>query len=105
MITLVKGTYNLLDSLRFDTNMTCKIVECRIKKKQEDISTPLVTSNVVFTEITTTSSLGYVELDLSISPNLTGDAFMDFRVRGTNDLTKKFYITPFKIMVVPSLKP
>ena len=105
MITLVKGTYNLLDSLRFDSDMTNKIVECRIKKKAEDISTPLVQANVVFTEITTVSSLGYVELDLSVSPNLTGDAFMDFRVRDTNDLTKKFYITPFKIMVVPSLKP
>ena len=105
MITLVKGTYNLLDSLRFDSDMTNKIVECRIKKKAEDVTEPLVRAKVVFTDITSARSLGYVELDLSMAPNLTGDAVMDFRIRDESDLTKKFYITPFKIMVVPSLKP
>lgn len=105
MITLFKGTYNIVESLTFNSDMTNKTVECRIKKKIEDTTLPLLSSTVVFTSVTTTSSVGYVELDLSAIPTLTGDAAMDFKITDSTAPTKKFYIKPFSILIQPTLKP
>ena len=104
---LKKGTYNFVD-ITIDSDLTNKTLIYRLKTSKEDQTIPLLKGNVNITEITSTKSTGYIELDLSISPDLStieGTVYIDFKIVNNSDPTKPTYSQIFSVNIETTLKP
>jgi hypothetical protein len=104
---LKKGTYNFVD-ISIDTDLTDKTLIYRFKTSKEDQTIPLLKGNVNITEITSTKSTGYIELDLSNTSALAvieGTAYIDFKIVNNSDPTKPTYTQIFTVNIETTLKP
>lgn len=104
---LKKGTYNFVD-ISIDSDLTNKTLIYRFKTSREDQTIPLLKGNVNITEITFTRSTGYIELDLSTSPDLAaieGTAYIDFKIVNNSDLTRPTYTQIFSVNIETTLRP
>jgi hypothetical protein len=103
---LKKGTYNFVDIV-IDSDLTNKTLIYRFKTSKEDQTIPLLKGNVNITEITSTKSTGYIELDLS-APALAvieGTAYIDFKIVNNSDLTRPTYSQIFSVNIETTLRP
>jgi hypothetical protein len=103
---LKKGTYNFVDIV-IDSDLTNKTLIYRFKTSKEDQTIPLLKGNVNITEITSTKSTGYIELDLSV-PALAvieGTAYIDFKIVNNSDLTRPTYSQIFSVNIETTLRP
>ncbi|WP_016949773.1 hypothetical protein [Anabaena sp. PCC 7108] len=105
-LRLKKAAYNII-TFSYPGDLSNRVVYCRLKKRKEDGTIPLIEGQVILSETTPIKSTGYFEMDFSTSLDLQlliGEAFIDFKIINLSEPNKPSYSNITPVIIETTLK-